>query len=104
MRRAVTHGYLVRSAEPRRQLVEVMHRFDLGGQVRIFTRCTVCNEPLVRVTRESVLVEIPPLVARLYEDYSRCPSCSRVFWRGTHWVRMMTLVQEIMAEMARWSG
>lgn len=102
-RRAVTHGYLVRSAEPRRQLVEVMRRFDLSGQVRIFSRCTLCNEPLVRVSLDSVIEKVPPLVARLYGEFSRCPSCSRVFWRGTHWERMKALAGEVLAEAARLS-
>ncbi len=100
-RRAVTHGYLARSTEPRRQLVEVMHRFDLAAQVRIFSRCTVCNEPLVRVTADSVVQEIPTLVAAVYSDFSRCPQCSRVFWRGTHWERMLSLAREVLAESAR---
>ena len=33
-RRTVTHGYLVRSAAPRRQLAEVLRRFDLAGSVQ----------------------------------------------------------------------
>ncbi len=103
-RRAVTHGYLVRSSAPRRQLVEVMRRFDLGDQVRVFSRCVLCNEPLVRVSREAAAEEVPPLVASLYADFSRCPSCRRVFWRGTHWERMKALAEEVLVESARPPG
>ena len=52
-RRTVTHGYLVRSSEPREQLAEVFRRFDCAGQVRMFTRCIECNAPLTRSRRGS---------------------------------------------------
>src|SRR5271157_4802644 len=80
-RRAVTHGYLVRSLAPREQLAEVLTRFDLAGQVRLFGRCMSCNGELVRVSRISVLDLLPPAVAETCTEFSRCPGCGRVFWR-----------------------
>lgn len=42
-RSLVTRGFCLRTREPRRQLLDVMRRFDLSGQVRPFTRCMACN-------------------------------------------------------------
>jgi uncharacterized protein len=95
-RRIVTHGYAVRSLVPRAQLVEVLQRFDLRDQVRLFSRCMVCNAPLQPVGKESVAAEVPPVVAERYEVFSRCPVCGRVFWRGTHWEKMKTLAEEVL--------
>ena len=36
---ALTHGYWVRETNSRRQIAEVIHRFDLTGAIRPFTRC-----------------------------------------------------------------
>ncbi|NJD10407.1 MAG: twitching motility protein PilT, partial [Gemmatimonadetes bacterium] len=44
--RAVTHGYWLRATDPRRQVLEVVDRFDLRRQARPFTRCSVCNGSL----------------------------------------------------------
>ncbi len=92
-RRSVTHGYLVRSLVPRDQLAEVMKRFDLAGIVRLGGRCVSCNVTLERVSREEVLGRLPPAVARDYTEFSQCPACQRVFWRGTHWQKMTELAR-----------
>jgi uncharacterized protein with PIN domain/sulfur carrier protein ThiS len=95
-RRAVTHGYLVRSSQPQEQLAEVLRRFDCRGQVRMFTRCIECNRPLVRIDAERAAARVPPLVAAAYSDFSVCEECGRVFWKGSHWERMKKLAAEVL--------
>ncbi len=95
-RRAVTHGYLVKSLEPRRQLAEVIARFDLARRVRLFTRCMSCNAPLMSVAREAILDHLPPSVAETCSEFSRCPGCARIYWRGTHWETMRKLAAEVL--------
>lgn len=97
-RRLVSHGYLVKSLEPRKQLSEVLRRFDLSARVRMFGRCVLCNVPLQKVEKETVISLIPPVVAETYSEFSRCPSCGRVFWKGTHWERMKKLAAEVLGE------
>jgi hypothetical protein len=95
-RRMVTHGYLVRSLAPREQLSEVVRRFDLASQARLFSRCMLCNATLLPVDREIVLPLLPAVVAETCTRFSRCPACGRVFWRGTHWERMKQLAAEVL--------
>jgi uncharacterized protein with PIN domain len=95
-RRVVTHGYLVRSLEPREQLGEVLTRFDLAGQVRMFGRCISCNAALTRVSRMSVLDLLPPAVAETCTEFSRCPGCGKVFWKGSHWDSMKKLAADVL--------
>jgi len=94
-RRSVTHGYLVRSLLPRDQLREIVRRFDLLAVLRLGSRCVVCNVTLERVPKKQVLSRIPPAVARDYAEFSECPSCRRVFWRGTHWQTMTELAASL---------
>src|SRR5690554_6793227 len=42
-RRVVTHGYCVRSTDPREQVAEVVRRFDLVHRIKPFRRCAHCN-------------------------------------------------------------
>lgn len=95
-RRLVTHGCLVRSLAPREQLAEVIRRFDLAGQLRMFSRCMSCNTPLARVSRLSVLDALPAAVAETCTEFSRCPGCGKVFWRGSHWESMKKLAAELL--------
>ena len=90
----------MRSLVPRAQLVEVLQRFDLRGQVNLFSRCMECNVPLEHVEKESVIAEIPGLVAERYTVFSRCPSCNKVYWRGSHWERMKKLADQVLSEHA----
>jgi uncharacterized protein len=95
-RRIVTHGCLVRSPVPREQLTEVLRRFDLARQVRMFSRCMTCNAPLARVSRLSVLDVLPPAVAETCTEFSRCTGCGKVFWRGSHWEKMKKLAADVL--------
>ena len=85
MRAAVTHGYLVRSSSPRRQLAEVLDRFDLRRSLAPFTRCSVCNSVVERVDKQAVASELPPRTARHYEEFWRCNGCGRIYWKGAHY-------------------
>ena len=94
-RRSVTHGHLVRSLVPHGQLAEVVRRFDLARSIRLGSRCVVCNVILEPLARDEALPRVPPAVARDYADFSACPVCGRVFWRGSHWQKMVELAQSL---------
>jgi len=51
----------------------------------IFTRCTVCNEVLLEIDKEKVKDRIPSYVFQTKEEFSYCPLCQRIYWKGTHW-------------------
>lgn len=83
-RSIVTHGYLVRSMDPREQLREVLDRFDLLDSMAPFCRCSRCNGMIEGVSREEVLSQLPAHTARTREEFARCRTCGRIYWRGTH--------------------
>jgi uncharacterized protein len=92
MRSAVTHGYCVREAAPRRQLAEVVRRFDLARLIAPFTRCMVCNEFLRDVPKDAVAERMPPVSRAHYDDVRECPGCGRLFWKGSHYRRMQRIL------------
>lgn len=96
-RRAVTHGYEVRQTSPRRQLTEVVARFDLRRQAVPFSRCLRCNERLRPVPREAVVDRLPPRIRQEQDEFRICPGCDRVLWRGSHYRRMGRMVDETLA-------
>jgi len=88
MRKLVTHGCLVRSLHPQAQVEEVLRRFRLQEKLRPFTRCLSCNAPLEELPAAEARPLVPELVAQLYDGFRRCPSCRKVYWKGTHWQDM----------------
>lgn len=86
-RREVQRGCLVRSQDPRRQLVEVAERYGLRDRLAPFSRCMACNAPISRL-------EGPP---GRPEGSVRggCTSCGREYWRGAHWPALNAIVEGI---------
>jgi uncharacterized protein with PIN domain len=91
-RGAVTHGYFVRETDPRRQLREVVCRFDLARLAKPFTRCMRCNTPLEEAPKAEVLAELPPRTAEAHHEFRRCATCRRIYWKGAHYRRMQQLL------------
>ncbi len=95
-RSVVTHGYLVRSDESREQVSEVLSRFDLKDLISPFTRCMQCNEPLSRVSPATVKERVPEKVWKNCSEFSRCPGCRRVYWKGSHYKKMQGLIEKLI--------
>jgi uncharacterized protein with PIN domain len=89
--------YLVREQEVRKQLVEVIGRFDLVSSIRILTRCSACNRVLERVERSAVADRVPPRALELQEVFAECRECGRVYWEGSHAARIRALVERLVA-------
>lgn len=94
-RRNVTHGCYVHALRPRDQLREIFDRLDLARSARPFTRCLECNTPLRVADKARVLERLPDKVRVRHERFTTCESCGRVFWEGSHWRRMHTLIDEL---------
>lgn len=95
MRRQVTHGYLVRSAEPREQLEEVVLRFDLGANLCPFTRCSKCNGLVEQVAKAEVASQLPPRTALQVEEFWRCTGCGQLYWQGAHHRSLRSLLERL---------
>lgn len=93
----LTHGYYVRSEEAVEQAREVLRRFDLRGEVRPFSRCPLCNGILREVPKEEVREVIPPLTAAWLDRYTKCLSCGKLYWPGTHYRRLRELVDRVLS-------
>lgn len=95
-RRAVTHGCYVHALKSEDQLREVVERLDLARSAKPFTLCLHCNVPLRPVDKASVLDRLPPKVRELYDRFSTCDQCGRVYWEGSHFRNMRRLLDGVL--------
>lgn len=98
MQRIVTHGCYVRHIKPRRQLEEIVDRLDLSRSFQPFTRCMVCNSPLVAADRDEVLERLPAQTAIDHERFHTCRGCGKVYWPGSHYRRMCAFIERLRSE------
>ncbi len=95
---AVTHGYWVRETNSRRQIAEVIHRFDLGRAIHPFTLCMACNGVLEPIPKEQVGKIVPERSLGRHNEFHRCKQCGRIYWKGSHYGRMRRWVKDLIPE------
>ena len=99
-RRVVTNGQLktilVKSDEPEQQMHQVIDTLNLDCQFRPFTICLECNQPLLERSKEQVEDLVPPYVFKTQSQYMECPSCHRIYWKGTHWQAMTKKLEQFL--------
>lgn len=90
----------IQSDAPLRQLAEVVRAFELRRPVEFLTRCLLCNVRLDVVPSSEASVVVPPRSRELPGPVRRCPSCGRVYWRGSHVRRMESAITAAFPEWA----
>ena len=92
----VTHGVLVRPGTREEQVAGILKRLDIKKQIKPFSRCLLCNGLLKEIAKEDVMDRIPPKTKDCCDKYSVCESCGKLFWNGTHMIRMRKAVAQIL--------
>ena len=97
--RAVTRGRWIRHTRPLEQLRETLYAFDLVGSARPFTRCAVCNGGLRQLGRRQLAAAVPARVRERHDRFARCTLCARIYWPGTHTMRIRQALQTVAADL-----
>ena len=89
-RRQARDHILVRSRVLSEQIEQVLRERRLTtASEPLLGRCLRCNAATETVPPEAVRDRVPIYVYRTQERFTRCPGCSRVYWRATHVTRML---------------
>jgi len=91
----------IRSDAPLEQLRQVVETLALEPPAELFTRCLVCNTPLVDVPPSAYATLVPPASRGLPGPVRQCPTCERVYWPGSHARRMR---RALAATLPAWIG
>ncbi len=95
-RSVVTHGYCLRTTNPRQQLIEVLRRFDLFDSIKPFQRCLHCNGLLQPVDKAAIVDRLLPKTRQYYDEFRRCQGCDRIYWPGSHHRRMQKFIEGVL--------
>ena len=79
-------------------MVQVIQTLNLADDLHPFTRCLECNELLLEQEKDNIKDRVPPYVFRTQEHYMECPSCRRIYWRGTHWEAMIKRLKKLLGK------
>lgn len=93
--KSVEHGYWIRSLELVEQLAEIFFRFNLFKNARPFSRCIVCNSEIKPISKDSVIDKLPPNTKQFYNDFYQCQLCNKIYWKGSHYQRMVIFLEQL---------
>ncbi|AAC07154.1 Mut7-C RNAse domain-containing protein [Aquifex aeolicus] len=77
------------------QLCTVIKTLNLKPELKL-NLCAYCSTPLLFVSREEVKESVPERVYKEATDFTLCPKCGAVFWKGSHFERMEKKLREIL--------
>lgn len=91
--KAGAEAFLVDGNSDVEKLASVSRRFSLELDPRK-SRCPRCNAPLTAVGKKAVRDEVPLRTLEAYDEFWVCSSCGKVYWRGSHWRKIVETVKE----------
>ncbi|WP_461832104.1 Mut7-C RNAse domain-containing protein [Aquifex sp.] len=77
------------------QLCSVVKYFNLRKGLSL-NLCAYCSSPLMNLGREEVKGKVPEGVYEEGEDFTLCPKCGAIFWKGSHYRKMKKKLEEIL--------
>jgi uncharacterized protein with PIN domain len=91
-------GLFVKSQAPREQFRQVVEGLMLDTERNIFTICTVCNTRVAGIAKEKVVRSVPEYIHEHHEAYLECPACGRIYWQGSHFVKVRRWIAEALGK------
>ncbi|MCU0860886.1 MAG: Mut7-C RNAse domain-containing protein [Methanomassiliicoccales archaeon] len=90
----------VRSEDLDEQLGQLVAEMGLSAEGEM-TRCTTCNGPLEVVGKESLEGVVPKGALDSHDEFYRCASCGKAYWKGSHWTNIRKRLDELEARAGR---
>ena len=97
MRKQVTRGYFVRNRQPALQRQEIFTRYRLYDKIRPFSRCMHCNGLTQAVDKKEIEEQLQAKTRQYYDTFYRCNSCGKIYWKGSHYLKMQAMIEQISA-------
>ena len=95
-RESAKNSLLIKSPSYKEQLKQVITHYNIDYKSGIFTRCLVCNNLLEPIGKENIKDNVPPYVYSTQDEFDICQQCGRIYWSGTHRVKMLGMLDEIL--------
>ncbi|WP_319525583.1 Mut7-C RNAse domain-containing protein [uncultured Desulfosarcina sp.] len=96
------HPVFIRENDPWRQFLQVMRELKIkADDLDPFSRCVVCNCRLRETDRQMVKGRVPDYVWQRHARFRTCDQCRRLYWAGSHPVRMEERMAAIFSTQPR---
>ena len=89
---------LIKSIYLSKQLKQVLKEFKIKTNFPEKTLCPQCNSRLKQVGKKVVKQKVFPAVYKAHSIFWVCinKQCGKVYWQGSHWKKIETVINKIM--------
>lgn len=94
-RKAVSRSFFIRGNDLWGQLRQVTEAFPADERL-FLSRCLRCNLRLEDIEKSLVKGRVAPYVYETNERFSLCAGCGRIYWAGTHALRMAEAIKKLL--------
>ena len=85
----------IEKEEALEQAKQVIRQLQLKNQFLPFSRCMACNGTLQEVPKSEILEQLEENTNNFYDAFWQCTGCRRIYWKGSHYERMQTLLTQL---------
>jgi uncharacterized protein with PIN domain len=93
----VTHAIYIRPGTTAEQIKRILDYLDIKDSINPFSRCLRCNSVVKSVPKESIADRIPPKTKEFCDQYTYCKFCDKIYWNGTHYIKMNKAIDHILS-------
>ena len=92
------NAFFISSKKLKDQIREVIEKYNLKvSPSNMFSRCSVCNEPLEDLPKEKIKGKVPPVVYKLFKEFAYCSKCDKYYWKGTHYEKIIEELRDFIS-------
>lgn len=84
---------LVEKAPPEEIIPKILKAYDT--EINPLTRCSNCNSLVEEIKKQDIVNKVPEGVLERNHEYWICRECDKVYWKGTHWEKILEKIDEI---------
>jgi len=85
----------ITSTELEQQLTQVLSVISVNKE-SFFSRCIICNTPVQKVAKNTVVDHVPPKVFDAKKEFWYCPSCNKYYWQGSHYEKIHQMISNLL--------
>ena len=64
---------------------------------KILTRCSLCNALLDSIEKQLIAEQVPLKVYQRQSEFWKCPTCARIYWKGSHYDRIVEKIESCLS-------
>jgi hypothetical protein len=86
---------IIEDEEPMHQLKQVVDALVLKNHFQLFSRCLICNGELKTVSKEEISNLLKENTSHYFNEFWQCMNCRRIYWKGSHYEKMLKTIESI---------